>query len=135
MNAPRLLVLGEGTRRILARALGQSWDITVAVDGSVALALLAAEVFDVVVLVAEGSTRQTGADFVQAVKRIAPDTELVIVSHGRPGSWHPWESLPNVYGCLAWPIDTELAVRTLGGALERRRLRAEVGYLRAELRR
>ena len=135
MNAPRLLVLGEKTRRLLAGALGQSWDVTVVSDGCAALALLAAEVFDVAVLGAEGNTQQTAADFVQAVKRIAPETELVILSHGRPGAWPPWECLPEVYGVLAWPIDSEVAVRTLGGAAERRRLRAEIDHLRAELRR
>lgn len=135
MTASRLLILGERTRRLLAGALGHSWDVTVAKDGSVALAMLATEVFDVAVLVVEGGTQQHGAEFVQAVKRIAPDTELIIVSHGRPGEWSPWECLQDVYGCLAWPIDTEMAVRTLGGAAERRRLRAEIDHLRAELRR
>ena len=101
------LVLGEKTRRLLTGALGQSWDVTVVSDGCAALALLAAEVFDVAVLGAEGNTQQTAADFVQAVKRIAPETELIILSHGRPGAWPPWECLPEVYGVLAWPIDSE----------------------------
>lgn len=135
MNGPRLLALGEKLRRLLAGALGESWEITVAHDGREALALLAAEVFDVALLTDDGGAHQVGADFVRAVKDIAPETELVIVSRARPGPWPPGGCPPNVYGCLTWPLDSELAVRTLRGAVERRRLRAEIDYLRAEIRR
>ncbi len=135
MSGPRLLVLGEKPRRILATALGRSWEITVAHDGSEALTLLAAESFDVAFLADEGGAQHIDADFVQAAHQVAPETEIVTVSHLRLGSWLPGECPPDVYGFLTWPLDSELVVRTLRGAVERRRLRAEIEYLRAELRR
>jgi DNA-binding NtrC family response regulator len=134
MNAPRLLVLGEKLRRLLAGAAGPSWDITVAQTGSEALALLAFEVFDVAVLPVDRGEWQASAEFVETVKRDAPGTELVIVSDARPESLPPGEWQSIAYGCLARPLDPGLVVRTLRGAVERRRLRAEIDHLRVELR-
>jgi DNA-binding NtrC family response regulator len=134
MSAPRLLILGEQLRRILAGALGASWDVTVAHDTCEAMALLAAEVFDVVVL-PTGGVRRAGAELVATVKRDAPGTEVVIVSDARLESLPPGEWQSFVYGCLVRPLDLGLAVRTLRGAVERRTLRAEIDHLRAELRR
>jgi hypothetical protein len=116
MDAPQLLVLGDKPRRLLASALGLSWDITVAHNGSEVLALLAVVAFDVAVFAGDDRERQIWAEIVQAAKRIAPETELVIVSHARPGSWPPVECLSTVYRWLSWPLDSELAVRTLRGA-------------------
>jgi len=135
MSAPRLLVLGERLRRLLAGAVGPSWDVTVAHTGTEALALLAYEVFDVAVLPVDRGEWQAGAEFLETVKRDAPGTELVIVSDARPESLPPGEWQSIAYGCLARPFDPGLAVRTLRGAVERRRLRAEIDHLRVEIRR
>lgn len=132
MSAPHLLILGEKPRRALAGAMARQWDVTVARDDHDALELLTSEVFDVALLAEEDGGRQVGADFVQAAKRVAPHTELVIVFPERsPHREQPREA----FGCLEWPLDVGLAVKTLQGALERRRLLAEIEHLRAELRR
>ncbi|BDG10679.1 sigma-54-dependent transcriptional regulator [Anaeromyxobacter paludicola] len=120
----RVLVVDdkENMLKLFSKMLGDDYDVTTAGDGTRALALLAAQRFDVVVT----DLRMPGADgfaVLRAVKDRAPDTEVVMMTaHAtvpdaveamRQGAWD----------YLQKPFDPDQAGEVVAKALARKRER------------
>ena len=83
MQRPRVLVVDdkENMRKLLAKVLGDSYEVTTADDGSRALSLVALNAYDVVLT----DIRMPGADGFQvlkAVKEWSHATEVVLIPLG-----------------------------------------------------
>jgi two-component system response regulator AtoC len=122
----RVLVVDdkENILKLFARLLGDTYEVTCAEDGSRALALLAAQEFDVVV----SDVRMPGADgfeVLRAVKSRHPDTEVVMMT-GYATVPDAVEAMrAGAFDYLQKPFLPDAPVELVARAMERRRLRLQ----------
>jgi len=81
MTRPRVLVVDDKDTmvKLLVRVLSPEFDVTTAGDGTRALALIAAQPFDVVL----SDIRMPGADgmaVLQETRRVSPDSEVILMT-------------------------------------------------------
>jgi DNA-binding NtrC family response regulator len=126
----RVLVVDdkENILKLFARLLGDTYEVTCAEDGSRALALLAAQEFDVVV----SDVRMPGADgfeVLRAVKSRHPDTEVVMMT-GYATVPDAVEAMrAGAFDYLQKPFLPDAPVELVARAMERRRLRLQAEVL------
>ncbi|MCI0574464.1 MAG: response regulator [Myxococcaceae bacterium] len=122
----RLLVVDdkENMLKLLARILGDAYDVETAQDGSSALSLLQTRAFDVVLT----DIRMPGADgfeVLRTVKRQSADTEVILMT--------AYASVPKAveamregaYDYLQKPFDPDEVSLVVARALEHKRLREQ----------
>jgi two-component system response regulator AtoC len=124
MTRARVLVVDdkENIQKLLARILGETYDVTTASDGSRAIALLAAQHFDAIVT----DLRMPGADgfeVLRAAKARAPETEVVMMTAYATVPDAVEAMKQGAFDYLAKPFDPDDAALVVARALERRRLR------------
>ncbi len=126
----RVLVVDdkENILKLFARLLGDTYEVTCAEDGARALALLAAQEFDVVV----SDVRMPGADgfeVLRAVKSRYPDTEVVMMT-GYATVPDAVEAMrAGAFDYLQKPFLPDAPVELVARAMERRRLRLQAEVL------
>src|SRR5574341_2446455 len=81
MDSARILVADdkENMLKLVARILGDAYDVTTAADGNRAISLLGGQEFDVVIT----DLRMPGADgfeVLRAAKARSPDTEVIMMT-------------------------------------------------------
>jgi two-component system response regulator AtoC len=124
----RVLVVDdkENIRKLLARILGETWDVETAEDGARAIALVAARHFDAIVT----DLRMPGADgfeVLRVAKTRSPETEVVMMT--------AYATVPDAveamkrgaFDYLAKPFDPDDAALVVARALERKRSRERAG--------
>jgi DNA-binding NtrC family response regulator len=136
MSAGRAKVLvvddKENMLRLLQRMLGEHHDVTIANDGAVALGLLSAQEFDLVLT----DIRMPGADGFEVVKFIKerhPDTEVVMMTAYASVEAAVEAIKRGAYDYLQKPFDPDDVMLVVARALERRSLRAQAAELRTQL--
>lgn len=134
MGRARILVVDdkENMLKLFAKMLGAEYELTTTSDPAHAMALLAGEEFDVVV----SDIRMPGADGFQvlrAVKRRAPDTEVVMMTAYATVQDAVEAIKQGAYDYLQKPFDPDAAALVVGRALERKRLREQAASLRREI--
>jgi two-component system response regulator AtoC len=134
LSTPRVLVVDdkENMLKLFARILEDGWHVTTASDGSRALALLAAEEFDVVVT----DIRMPGAsgfDVLRAAKARSPSTEVVMMTGYGTVADAVQAMKDGAYDYLEKPFDPDEAGRVIARAAERKRLVDEANTLRRQL--
>jgi len=126
----RVLVVDdkENILKLFARLLGDTYEVTCAEDGARALALLAAQEFDVVV----SDVRMPGADgfeVLRAVKSRYPDTEVVMMT-GYATVPDAVEAMrAGAFDYLQKPFLPDAPAELVARAMERRRLRLQAEVL------
>src|SRR5688572_25061549 len=126
----RVLVVDdkENILKLFARLLGDTYEVTCAEDGARALALVAAQEFDVVV----SDVRMPGADgfeVLRAVKSRYPDTEVVMMT-GYATVQDAVEAMrAGAFDYLQKPFLPDAAAELVTRAMERRRLRLQAEVL------
>jgi DNA-binding NtrC family response regulator len=124
----RVLVVDdkENILKLFARLLGDTYEVTCAGDGTRALALVAAQEFDVVV----SDVRMPGADgfeVLRAVKSRYPDTEVVMMT-GYATVPDAVEAMrAGAFDYLQKPFLPDAPTELVARAMERRRLRLQAG--------
>jgi two-component system response regulator AtoC len=134
MTPVRVLVVDdkENMLKLFGRILADGYRVTTASDGARALALVAAEEFDVVVT----DIRMPGAggfELLQAVKARAPSTEVVMMTGYATVGDAVQAMKMGAYDYLEKPFDPDAAALVVARAAERKRLRDEAALLRREL--
>jgi DNA-binding NtrC family response regulator len=134
MQRARVLVVDdkENMLKLFAKILGEGYELTTAADGARALALVAAELFDVVVT----DIRMPGADgfaVLRAVKARSPDTEVVMMTAYAAVEDAVLAIKEGAYDYLQKPFDPDAALFAVERAAERKRLREQAADLRREL--
>lgn len=132
MKNGRLLLVDdkESILQLLARILGDKYELTMASDGTRALAFIAAGQFDVVIT----DIRMPGADgfeVLRAVKGAAPATEVVLIT--------AFASVPKAveamrlgaFDYLQKPFDPDQVALVVARALESKRVREQATAARA----
>ncbi|MFY0522285.1 sigma-54-dependent transcriptional regulator [Archangium gephyra] len=122
----RVLVVDdkENILKLFARLLGDTYEVTCAEDGARALALVAAQEFDVVV----SDVRMPGADgfeVLRAVKSRYPDTEVVMMTGFATVPDAVEAMRAGAFDYLQKPFLPDTAVELVARAMERRRLRLQ----------
>ncbi len=130
----RVLVVDdkENMLRLFVDILGEGYAVTTAADGGQALALVAAGEFEVVVTDIR-MPRADGFEVLRAVKRVAPDTEVILMT--------AFGSVPNAveairegaYDYIQKPFDPDDVALVVARAVDRRRRRAAAVGARREL--
>src|SRR5512138_1654909 len=128
MERARVLVVDdkENIRKLIARILEETCDVTMAADGARAIALLAARHFDAIVT----DLRMPGADgfeVLRAAKARSPETEVVMMTAYATVPDAVEAMKQGAFDYLAKPFDPDDAALVVARALERRRLRAQGG--------
>ena len=126
MKSGRILLVDdkEPILELLARILGDAYDLTLASDGMRALALIGATDFDVVI----SDIRMPGADgfeVLRAVKTRAPETEIVLIT--------AFASVPKAveamrlgaFEYLQKPFDPDQVALVVARAIENKRIREQ----------
>ena len=134
MNRPRVLVVDdkENIVRLIARVLSPEFEVTTAEDGTRALALIAAEVFDVVI----SDLRMPGADGMTVLaetRRLLPDTEVILMTAYATVHAAVDAMKQGAYDYLQKPFEPEEALLVVRRAFERKQLRLQARDLRAAL--
>ncbi|MCM2334888.1 MAG: sigma-54 dependent transcriptional regulator, partial [Anaeromyxobacteraceae bacterium] len=134
MTRPRVLIVDdkENILSLLEAILGDAWEVVKAGAGARALALVAAQPFDVVMT----DLRMPGADgfeVLRAVKARAPDTEVVMMTAYATVADAVEAMKLGAYDYLQKPFDPDDASLLVARALERRRLKAQAASLQREV--
>jgi two-component system response regulator AtoC len=124
----RVLVVDdkENIRKLLARILGETFDVTTAADGNRAISLIAAQHFDAIVT----DLRMPGADgfeVLRVAKTRSPETEVVMMTAYATVPDAVEAMKQGAFDYLAKPFDPDDAALVVARALERQRLRAQAG--------
>jgi two-component system response regulator AtoC len=124
MDRARVLVVDdkENILKLLARILGETYEVTTASDGNRAVALLAARHFDAVVT----DLRMPGADgfeVLRVAKTRSPETEVVMMTAYATVPDAVEAMKQGAFDYLAKPFDPDDAALVVARALERKRLR------------
>ena len=119
----RVLVVDdkENILKLLARILGETYEVTTASDGNRAIALLAAQHFDAVVT----DLRMPGADgfeVLRVAKTRSPETEVVMMTAYATVPDAVQAMKQGAFDYLAKPFDPDDAALVVARALERKRL-------------
>ena len=134
MKKARILVADdkENMVRLIARVLGDAYQVTTAADGTRALALLGSQEFDLVIT----DIRMPGADgfeILHAVKSRAPQTEVILVT-GFASVPKAVEAIrAGAYDYLQKPFDPDELSLVAARALERKRLREQAQDLQKQV--
>jgi DNA-binding NtrC family response regulator len=134
MASARVLVADdkENMLKLVARILGDAYEVTTAADGNRAISLIGAQEFDVILT----DLRMPGADgfeVLRAAKARAPDTEVVMMTAYATVQDAVAAMKQGAYDYLTKPFDPDDALLVVARALERKRLRAQTQILRREL--
>jgi DNA-binding NtrC family response regulator len=134
MNRARILVADdkENMLKLFGKILGNDFELTTAAEGGRALALIAAQEFDVVVT----DLKMPGADgfaVLKAVKAHSPDTEVVMMTAHATVQDAVEAMKQGAYDYLQKPFDPDAAALVVSRALERKRLKEQAASLRKEL--
>ena len=134
MSRQRVLVVDdkENFVKLLVKILGAEFDLTTADDGTRALALVAAEDFDVVVT----DIRMPGADgmtVLRETRRQHADTEVILMTAFGSVQSAVEAMKEGAYDYLAKPFEPDEALLTVQRAAERRRLKDQARDLRRAL--
>jgi two-component system response regulator HydG len=130
----RVLVVDdkENFVKLLMKILDNEFSVTSADDGTRALALIAAEDFDVVV----SDIRMPGADgmtLLRETRRLRPDTEVILMTAYGSVQSAVEAMKQGAYDYLAKPFEPDEALLTVERAAERRRLKEQARDLRSVL--
>jgi two-component system response regulator HydG len=135
MDRARVLVVDdkENMLKLFAKILGEeAYELSTAIDGTRALALLAAETFDVVIT----DIRMPGADgfaVLQAAKQRSPDTEVILMTAYASVQAAVDAMRQGAYDYITKPFDPDDAALIVARALERKRLREQAANLHREI--
>jgi DNA-binding NtrC family response regulator len=134
MTRPRVLLVDDKVNllKLLAKVLGEKYEVTQASDGAQAIALLAEREFDVVL----SDIRMPGADgfsVLREVKARHPDTEVVLMTAFAAVQDAVGAIKAGAYDYLQKPFDPDAAALVVERAVERRSLRTQAAGLRREL--
>jgi DNA-binding NtrC family response regulator len=134
MQRPRILVIDdkENMRKLLAKVLGESYEVSTAEDGTRALSLIALNAYDVVLT----DIRMPGADGFQvlkAVKERSPWTEVLLMTAYATVQDAVEAIKQGAYDYLQKPFDPDAAALVVARAVERKQLREQAANLRKEL--
>jgi DNA-binding NtrC family response regulator len=134
MAKPRVLVVDdkENMLKLLAKVLGDNYEVALAAHGAEALALIAAQDFDVV-LTDIRMPEADGFQVLKAVKESAPLTEVVLMTAYATVQDAVEAIKQGAYDYLQKPFDPDAAALVVSRAVERRQLRAQAANLRKEL--
>ncbi|HSM94139.1 MAG TPA: sigma-54 dependent transcriptional regulator [Anaeromyxobacteraceae bacterium] len=126
MDRPRVLVVDdkENIRKLLARILGETFDVTTADDGNRAISLIAAQRFDAIVT----DLRMPGADgfeVLRVARARSPETEVVMMTAYATVPDAVEAMKQGAFDYLAKPFDPDDAALVVARALERKRLREQ----------
>jgi DNA-binding NtrC family response regulator len=132
MEPARILVVDdkENIVKLFARILGAGYRLTTAADGGRAIALVAAQPFDVVVT----DLRMPGADgfeVLRAVKARAPETEVIMMTAYATVGDAVEAMKQGAYDYLQKPFDPDDASLVIARALERKRHREQSASTRS----
>jgi DNA-binding NtrC family response regulator len=125
MVRARVLVVDdkENILKLLARILGESYDVTTASDGNRAIALISSQHFDAVVT----DLRMPGADgfeVLRVAKSRSPETEVVMMTAYATVPDAVAAMKQGAFDYLAKPFDPDDAALVVARALERKRQQA-----------
>ena len=134
MAKPRVLIVDdkENMLKLLAKVLGEKYEVSVAAHGAEALSLLSTNDFDVVL----SDIRMPEADGFQvlkAVKDATPLTEVVLMTAYATVQDAVEAIKQGAYDYLQKPFDPDAAALVVGRAVERKQLREQAVNLRKEL--
>ncbi|MEO8844314.1 MAG: sigma-54 dependent transcriptional regulator [Kofleriaceae bacterium] len=134
MTQARVLVVDDKDTIVglLVRILAPEFAVTTAENGTRALALIAAQEFDVIV----SDIRMPGADgmaVLQETRRLHPDTEVVLMTAFATVQDAVAAMKLGAYDYLQKPFEPDEALIVVRRAVERRQLRAQARDLRAAL--
>lgn len=134
MTRGRVLVVDdkENMVRLFAKILGDDYELCTAAEGGRALALIAAQEFDVVVT----DLKMPGADgfaVLKAAKSRTPDTEVIMMTAYASVQDAVLAMKQGAYDYLQKPFDPDAAVLVVARALERKRLKEQATSLRQQL--
>lgn len=134
MSQARVLVVDDKDTLVglLVRILAPEFVVTTAADGTRALALIAAQEFDVIV----SDIRMPGADgmvVLQETRRLHPDTEVVLMTAFATVQDAVAAMKLGAYDYLQKPFEPDEALIVVRRAVERRQLRVQARDLRAAL--
>ncbi|HEU0036145.1 MAG TPA: sigma-54 dependent transcriptional regulator [Kofleriaceae bacterium] len=131
---PRALVVDDKDNivKLLARILAPEFEVATASDGTRALALIAAQPFDVVL----SDIRMPGADgmaVLQETKRLQPDAEVILMTAFATVQAAVEAMKQGAYDYLQKPFEPDEALLLARRAAERKQLRAQARDLAAAL--
>ena len=131
MSTARVLTVSDDryVLRLLARLLGDSYQLSVAHDRREALARLESQRFEVVLMQLRGPE---GLEILRAARATWPDSEVIVMTRGPRNAGVEAAYALGAYECLT-PSESEAIVRAVERAAERHALRAAVAWLRREL--
>lgn len=130
----RILVVDdkENMLKLFEKFLGPHYDVTTASDGREALLLISTQPFDVVV----SDIRMPGADgfeVLAAVKQIAPDTEVILMTAFASVQKAVEAIKVGAYDYIQKPFEPDDVSMSVARALERKHLREQAIHLRRQL--
>ena len=134
MQKPRVLVVDdkENMLKLLAKVLGEKYEVELAADGAQALALIAAQDFDAV-LTDIRMPEADGFQVLRAVKDASPATEVVLMTAYATVQDAVEAIKQGAYDYLQKPFDPDAAALVVARAVERKQLREQAVNLRKEL--
>jgi two-component system response regulator HydG len=134
MAKPRVLVVDdkENMLKLLAKVLGEKYEVSLAAHGAEALSLIASHDFDVV-LTDIRMPEADGFQVLKAVKGTAPATEVVLMTAYATVQDAVEAIKQGAYNYLQKPFDPDAAALVVGRAVERKQLREQAANLRTEL--
>jgi DNA-binding NtrC family response regulator len=134
MAKPRILVVDdkENMLKLLAKVLGDKYEVVLAAHGGEALCLIAAQDFDVV-LTDIRMPEADGFQVLKAVKEASPFTEVVLMTAYATVQDAVGAIKQGAYDYLQKPFDPDAAALVVDRALERKQLREQAANLRKEL--
>ena len=134
MAKPRLLVVDDKDNmlKLLAKILGEKYDVALAGHGAEALSLISGHDFDVV-LTDIRMPEADGFQVLKAVKETAPLTEVVLMTAYATVQDAVEAIKQGAYDYLQKPFDPDAATLVVGRAVERKQLREQAANLRKEL--
>src|SRR2546426_336537 len=133
----RILVVDDerGMREVLSTILGRAGhSVVTAADGQEALQLVGSDIFDLVITDLKMPGRLGGMEILKAVKDIAPDTVLLVLTAYATLEVGIEAVKLGAYDVLTKPFNNEHVVLTVRKALDAKRLTVENLLLKRELK-
>ena len=134
MAKPRILLVDdkENMLKLLAKVLGEQYEVALAADGAQALGLIGNRDFDVV-LTDIRMPEADGFQVLKAVKDASPFTEVVLMTAYATVQDAVEAIKQGAYDYLQKPFDPDAAALVVARAVERKQLREQAANLRKEL--
>ena len=134
MAKPRILLVDdkENMLKLLAKVLGEQYEVALAADGAQALGLIGNRDFDVV-LTDLRMPEADGFQVLKAVKDASPFTEVVLMTAYATVQDAVEAIKQGAYDYLQKPFDPDAAALVVARAVERKQLREQAANLRKEL--